>query len=173
MARPDFANLFAWCDLHASRLHGALDEPLIRRLLDRPRYFDRQGFPIPGDQSDQHAATMTWAHLMSRHDYVVVCQDDLPDGGLLSTVWLGLDQAWVGPPVFFETMRFAAHELPAEDIQIGGVTHTVPAHHPSEDFPNIFADGDETTSQLRYGSEEEARAAHHAILRKIRKQEGH
>src|SRR5215472_14360522 len=94
---PDFGTLFDWCDLHASRWETWIPDPGYR-----PRYFDRQGFPIPGD----HGGTLTWALRMQDEENVIVARDELPDGTILSTVWLGLDHGFFGPPLIFETMRF-------------------------------------------------------------------
>jgi len=38
----DFASLFAFCDLHASRIWRT--NPRVRKAR---RFYDRQGFPIP------------------------------------------------------------------------------------------------------------------------------
>jgi hypothetical protein len=126
----------------------------------RANYYDRQGFPIPGDQGDEWvgSATRKWAALMVDRDYIVVAQDELPDGSMLSTVWLGLDHGWFGPPLFFETMRFK---------------NTAPDDSETWDFPNIFGEPGEEISQDRYPSEEEALAAHHEIVRRLRIREGH
>jgi hypothetical protein len=172
MAWLDFAELFAFCDLHASRVPA-------RRTLERPMYFDRQGFAIPGAMGLgggdwENSATRRWAELHASDDYKRVAQDDVPNDSFLSTVWLGLDHGFVGPPLFFETMRFAkaisTNHIPASEH--------VPAHtmqyHESLEFPDIFAeDPDAMTDQLRYGSEEEALAAHHEIVRRLRIREGH
>lgn len=145
---PNFANLFAWCDLHATRWArwGA---------LGRARYYDRQGFPIPGDQGRAWvgSATRKWARLLEHEDYRVVARDELPDGSCLSTIWLGLDHAWHEAPLFFETIRLR------EDGE-------------AVEFPDVRS-GETTTTQLRAGSEEEALALHHAIVRQIRLREGH
>jgi hypothetical protein len=146
---PDFAALFAFCDLHASRLRGLA---WVRAMLasDELLYFDRQGFPIPGDGTN--SPSLVWARLRAANPaYVTVAKDEVPDGSRLSTVWLGLDHGF-GVPLFFETMRFAAagEELEFPDPETG-----------------------EPTTQLRYGSEEEAAAAHHEILRRLRVRLGH
>jgi hypothetical protein len=139
---PDFAALFAFCDLHASRARGWQFDL---------RYFDRQGFPIPRDGDVEPA--LVWARLRAANPaYVTVAKDEVPDGSRLSTVWLGLDHGWGGPPLFFETMRFSA---------MGEVL----------EFPD--PETDESTTELRYGSEEEAAAAHHEILRRLRVRLGH
>jgi len=166
----EFENLFAWVDLHASRWR------LQRRgnpySVSYPQYYDRQGFPIPGEEDtsapepEWMLPTLQWAKLHSDPDYKRVARDELPDGSYLSTVWLGLDHnfGFGGPPLFFETMRFAGDE---SEIHL---TRPVPA---SMEFPDIFGEPGETTEQLRYGSEEEALAAHHEIVRRLRIREGH
>jgi hypothetical protein len=166
---PDFAALFAFCDLHASRWYLRRQHDMnlyaINDLL--PRYYDRQGFPIPSDGNDP--PVIVWAKRREAMgiDDVRVGYDELPDGSYLSTVWLGLDHSFLcGPPQLFETMRFA------------GETHTVQLPSGSEfegraslEFPDPY-DG-EMIDQLRYPTEEEALAAHHEIVRRIRLREGH
>lgn len=44
-----------------------------------------------------------------------VARTDLPGGGVLSTVFLGIDHAWSGPPLLFETMLFSG-ELVYSDV---------------------------------------------------------
>jgi hypothetical protein len=134
----DFAELFSFCDLHASRC--ALDG----WFYHRPMYYDRQGFPIPS--RDGKSPTLVWADMSADRDYKIVRQDLLPDGTMLSTVWLGLDHAWAGPPRIFETMRFS-------NEGDGAVL----------EFPDPREDGTET-EQLRYCTEEEALAHHDRIV---------
>ncbi len=149
--RPDFTALFAFCDLHATRIAALeattpFETPLALRL--ELSYSDRQGFPLPH---------LDWARLLEDPEYKLVARDELPDGSLLSTVWLGLDHALSGRPLFFETMRFARAR-----------------GHPSRetiDFPD--PETGEAITQLRYGSEEEALAAHHEILARLRVRLGH
>lgn len=176
MTRSRFANLFDWCDLHASRWQKWQRRDRHWNLSfddELPRYFDRHGFPIPNDGPTP--ACVIWA--MQRETSAIVdvrvAYDELPDGSHLSTVWLGMDHGWGGPPLIFETMRFS------------GETHTVTmpafrdvAAHEYEareslEFPDPFGEPGETTDQLRYTTEEEALAAHHEIVRRIRIQKGH
>lgn len=163
--KPDFGALFAFCDLHATRVRGAL-------LLDSemvgpgPQYYDRQGFPIPA--RDGVEPTLVWARLREQPDYPIVAVDDLPDGGFLSTVWLGLDHGFGGRPLIFETMRFAAETVPVK-LPSG---HIVKARRELA-FPDPFGEPGDTTTQLRYTTEEEALAAHHEIVRRIVLREGH
>lgn len=179
------AELFAFCELHVSRWHarrqlmmnrmadGMLD-PLRQLLI--PQYYDRKGFPIPGEPDASSIEpgwmlpTLVWARMMQDYDYRVVALDDLPDHSYLSTVWLGLDHSHgLSPPTIFETMRFAGEisefELPAP---FGGSTQQ---YHESMEFRD--PETGEMTEQLRYATEEEAAAAHHEIVRRLRIREGH
>jgi hypothetical protein len=99
---------------------------------------------------------------------VLVARDDLPDGSYLSTVWLGLDHGFGGRPLIFETMRFAGETIPLE-LPSGHIMES----HAEREFPDPFDPDGEPTTQLRYTSEEEASAAHHEIVRRIRITEGH
>lgn len=145
----------------------------MREALGVTRYYDRQGFPLPGMALDpwEESATKKWAELSQNQEYVRVAWDELPDGSYLSTVWLGLDHGWSGRPLFFETMRFG-HEYEHEILALDGTTTHMKARE-TLDFPDIFGEPGAMTSQDRYGSEEEALAAHHEIVRRLRIQEGH
>lgn len=59
--------------------------------------YDRQGHAITFDQ---------WTQLYAQADYKILTKTDI--GGVkVSTVWLGLDHAYLGePPLIFETMVF-------------------------------------------------------------------
>jgi hypothetical protein len=160
----DFAELFAFCDLHVSRAR----ESVYERLMDTsilgpgPRYYDRQGFPIP--TVDGVEPTLVWAQMKSDAEYSRVARDDFPDGSRLSTVWLGLDHGFGGRPLFFETMYFSGEGeivVMPSGAEVEG--------RPSLEFPDPLGEQDETTTQLRYHSEEEALALHHEIARRIRK----
>jgi len=155
------ADLFAFVDLHASRWR--LRSPWQRTLSMIVQYYDRQGFPIPAESDESSSEPgwmlpmLQWAQMMEDPDYKRVAYDELPDGSYLSTVWLGLDHAHgLGPPLIFETMRFPNDGTFAQ-----------------MEFPDIFGESDETVECLRYGSEEEALAAHHEIVRRLRIREGH
>lgn len=64
-------------------------------------YYDRDGKPL--------ADTMAWGKLFRDREYQRVARDTLPNGLLVSTVWLGMDHGFDdGPPIIFETMVFAA-----------------------------------------------------------------
>lgn len=171
----DFGALFAWCDLHVSRWHRRT-QAMMNRLNDRweftfPMYYDRAGFPIPGDEAAGIPPVIAWARYREGVglDQVRVAYDELPDGSFLSTVWIGLDQQHgFGKPQIFETMRF------------GRETHTVLLPSGGEmtarenaGFPDIFGEDGETADQYRYSTEEEALAAHHEIVRRLRITEGH
>jgi hypothetical protein len=64
-------------------------------------YYDRDGRPI---------GTMEWARLHRDPTYLRVDRTVLAfSNGIVevSTVWLGIDHAWLGgPPILFETMVF-------------------------------------------------------------------
>jgi hypothetical protein len=150
-----FAELFAWCDLHASRCS--------RAVALAPRYFDRQGFPIPA--RDGLPPAIVWACMQREQDYSCVAWDELPDRSYVSTVWLGLDHSFGGSPLIFETMRFAAEMEELESFPGVG------RFHPPLDFPDPM--GGEEIGQLRYRTEEEALAAHHEIVRRLRIRLGH
>ena len=120
-----------------------------------PLYFDRQGFPIPGDGSSP--PSVVWGRMFEDRDYRIVRQDLLLDGSMLSTVWLGLDHSWgLRTPLIFETMYFkepgdGGSELPFPDPR----------------------DGNEETGTLRYSNEEEARATHERIFQLLKKSQLH
>jgi hypothetical protein len=153
----DFAELFAWCDLHASRWRMLL---VTQGFISRPMYYDREGFAIPSD--GRFPVTLVWAQMRETVD-PVLARDELPDGSHLSTVWLGLDQACMGPPKIFETMRFAAA---TGTLTMPGSGREV-SYHPAVAFPDPFGEPGEETEQLRYTTAEEALAAHHEIRRRL------
>jgi len=155
----DFAALFAFCDLHASRwrLWRPSDPFTALTTWDlQPRMFDRQGFPIPAIKGQPRvSAILHMATLMENFYYKNVALNELPDGSVLYTSWLGMDHAhFGGPPLFFETMRFP---------DTGDAS---PLEFPEPETGDMI-------DQLRYGSEEEALAGHHEIVRRIRVREGH
>jgi hypothetical protein len=53
-----------------------------------------------------------------------VCETTLPNGNWLSTVYLGIDHGFRGPPVLFETMLFAS-KGPEIDDDLCKRYHTV------------------------------------------------
>ena len=159
MGRPEIAHLFAWCDLHVSRWRTL---PVSAGYISRPMYYDRAGFPIGAD--GPAPAFLVWAQLMERPEYQRVALDELPDGSHLSTAWLGLDHAHgFGPPLIFETMRFAGTR---EVMVMPGSGREVP-YRPPLPFPVPGGEPDEETEGLRYTTEEEALAAHHEIRRRL------
>ena len=61
-------------------------------------YFDRRGNSM---------SLMDWSEKFRDMDYKVIRRTDLPDGKLVSTVWLGMDHNFgSGAPLIFETMVF-------------------------------------------------------------------
>ena len=65
-------------------------------------YFDRQGNPI---------SIMDWSAKFEDVDYKVITQTDLPDGKLVSTIWLGINHRFgPGAPLIFETMVFSSRD---------------------------------------------------------------
>ena len=62
--------------------------------------FDRNGQPM---------SRQDWYRKLSDMDYKVIAKTNLPDGRQVSTVWLGLDHSYGGPPLIFETMVFRDH----------------------------------------------------------------
>jgi len=168
----DFAQLFAWCDLHASRwmLRPPLDKLDQILMHDMPRYYDRQGFPIPGDEAAGIEPCIMWARRFEAGNNRVAW-DELPDGSHLSTVWLGLDHSFfIGPPQLFETMRFKGERHHVQVVMVAGEERLIEGLE-TLDFPDP-SDGEWTTG-LRYATEEEALAAHHEIVRRFRLREGH
>jgi len=166
---PDFAALFAWCDLHASRwqLRRQADWTQLMAGGIAPRCYDRQGFPIPGTDDAPASAVLNWARRFEADGNRVAC-DELPDGSYLSTVWLGIDHSMgLGRPVLFETMRFRGESQP----RLRGRRRLIEGEGEVLDFPDPV-DGELTTG-LRYATEEEALAAHHEIVRRFRLREGH
>jgi len=169
---PDFGQLFAWCDLHASRWRlrsplGKLDAVLFDLA---PRFYDRQGFPIPGDEAAGIEPCIAWA-IRFEGEGNSIAWDELPDGSHLSTVWLGIDHSFLmGPPQLFETMRFTADATVVRIIGPSGAPRDIEGRE-SLEFPDPI-DGEMTTG-LRYATEEEALAAHHEIVRRFRIREGH
>jgi hypothetical protein len=101
-------------------------------------------------------------YLLMDPEYRVIGFNELPATRLyvpsfLSTVWLGLDHSlFVGPPIIFETMRFALDRK-------GGF-------HPVLEFP--APDDGEMIEQWRYSTEEQASLGHKLILKLIHESEG-
>jgi hypothetical protein len=69
--------------------------------LERPEYYDPDGNPISADEFErlfhrrrEDMSDRSWWRRRTR----------VGDGVYVSTVWLGADQAYEGPPQFWETM---------------------------------------------------------------------
>lgn len=90
-------------------------------------WFDRDGKPLE---------MLEWARLFENLEYKRVARDELTNGCLVSTVWLGLNHGYGGPPLIFETMVFR---------------------------PDDGVDGGDME---RYSTEAEARAGHDAMVKK-------
>ncbi len=91
------------------------------------KYYDRQGNPMTLEE---------WASKFEDNAYKRVEDTHMPDGGWVSTVWLGTDHGFGDSiPVIFETMVF--------------------------DGPH------ENEIQVRYHTEEEARAGHWKVVREL------
>lgn len=64
------------------------------------RYFDKDGSPL---------TALEWSKKLESIEYKRIAATDLPNGKLVSTVWLGLNHNFIdGPPLIFETMVFPA-----------------------------------------------------------------
>lgn len=97
-------------------------------------YYDRQGNPI---SMRDWTRLSTWDARENGYAYKVVARDEIGTY-LVSTIWLGLNHAFMpGPPLIFETMVFA-----------------------DEDWSGA--------EQLRYSTEEEARAGHARLVEEVR-----
>lgn len=68
--------------------------------MTRPRYYDRGGRPI---------SLQRWCDLSEDLEYKTVKQDKNL-GKMVSTIWLGLDHSFGGPPLIFETKVFATNQ---------------------------------------------------------------
>lgn len=90
-------------------------------------YCDRAGRPMTMEE---------WAKAFDDLDYKRLARTVLPDGKVVSTIWLGLNHRWGdGPPLIFESMVFASDE-------------------------------GESLDMTRYSTEEEAKAGHEAMVAK-------
>jgi hypothetical protein len=75
----------------------------------RSLYFDKQGREITLER---------WRELFADHDYCSVGATTLPNGEVVSTVWIGIDHGTgEGRPVIFETMVFSSAESEHELAQ--------------------------------------------------------
>jgi hypothetical protein len=155
----DFQSLFAFCDLHASRIWRT--HPRVRKAL---RFFDRQGFPIP-----QPPEVDWWQRFLDRmvSEEGTVAKDELPDGSVLSTVWMGIDAAKDGPPLIFETSRMSRTKT------FTSATGKLEHYSSLLTVPDPAHPTGRRTAFLGSASEEEALAKHHEILRRLRVPLGH
>jgi hypothetical protein len=64
--------------------------------VTHPLAYDRAGLPI---------TLAEWSALHAIPDYLRVALDEV-NGMQVSTVWMGLNYQWDGPPLTFETMVF-------------------------------------------------------------------
>jgi hypothetical protein len=86
--------------------------------MNSDRYRDRyrrDGTPYPPGEE----GLMEWARDAADLEKKIVRRDKLPNGYLVSTVWLGLNHRFrAGPPLIFETMVFLDDGLGmADDYQ--------------------------------------------------------
>ena len=66
------------------------------------RYYDKNGTVITD--------VLDWAKKFKDMEYMRVAETTLADGTVISTVWLGLDHSYEGPPLIFETMVFPSKD---------------------------------------------------------------
>jgi hypothetical protein len=134
----------------------------IRLMGNRPMYMDKFGRPL---------SLMEWATLSEdleykRINYTELAETSVHPASHLSTVWLGLDHNFwpQGPPLIFETMRFVEK---GELYKLFGKEREL---HPSLEFPDPD-DNTQTTEQVRWSTEEQARLGHARIVRLIQELE--
>jgi len=73
----------------------------MRTIDPEISYFDRSGNPI-----DYEA----WSVLIECPEYRIVAEDELEDGSLLTTLWLGLNHTiFVGERIIFETRHLPSN----------------------------------------------------------------
>jgi hypothetical protein len=98
----------------------------------QPIYYRIDGTPYPLGQEGM----MEWVQDFADTKTRMIGKTDLPWGGLVSTVWLGLDQnPWGVPPTIFESMLFGA-------------------------------DGETDLDKDHYSTREEAKAGHDAMVKR-------
>jgi hypothetical protein len=131
--------------------------------VGRPLYYGKLGEPISMED---------YARLFDDLEYRRVGYDEIPQttryvASYLSTVWLGLDHSFlgVGPPLIFETMRFAYEAMEVNEFIQRRKFHKVLEFPDPEDKPGEYLE------QLRYHTEEQARIGHRAIVRLIQELE--
>ena len=103
----------------------------------RAHHFDRQGNPISFRRSVE-------LNEVGRRELRIVKQETVGDLLWVSTVFLGIDHAWHGPPMIFETMVFV---------------HV-------DDEPRLM--DVEDLEQTRYSTEAEAEAGHRDMVRRAK-----
>ena len=105
-------------------------------MRTEPGYYDRQGNPMPD--------VLAWAKKAEGQDgYKRVAETRVGDYWI-STVWVGLDMAFTGPPLIFETMVFwQGHDDEPHDHALDG-------------------------EQDRYTTEEQALAGHDQMVARVR-----
>ena len=87
--------------------------------IDRPKLYHRDGTPIL--DNELMPAWQQWALLFETENRIVASTKTLY-GERLSTVFLGLDHAWGGRPLLFETMLFAPDQPhPSADSMERGI----------------------------------------------------
>lgn len=106
------------CQLLGRRFGPVRDEHQERQHLrsaaapgPHVNFYDRNGRAI---------STLAWAKLCEQPGYRDIARTRLPNGVLVSTVWLGNDMNFFRrstPPIIFETMVFRRGSLSAIDVE--------------------------------------------------------
>lgn len=125
-------------------------------------YYGRTGEPISLED---------WARLAEDITYRRVAYDEIPattkyPASYVSTVWLGIDHNFLlkGPPVIFETMRFALEPTEEDKFLPRRKFHAVLT------FPDPEG-SDDPSEYERYCTEEQASLGHRLIVRLIQEKE--
>jgi hypothetical protein len=125
----------------------------------RPKFYHRDGKPVVFDQLGI-PEEVQWAELFEVQDRTVR-QTITPYGEQLSTVFLGLDHNFFGPPHIFETMLFAPHKnrrgFLSEDLR-DRMDYEAESKRIEKRFPH-------DQLQHRYSTEAEALADHKRLAR--------
>lgn len=121
----------------------------LAEVMARPMYFDRVGNPID---------TGRWLDLNDDLGYKVVRATEVGGVWRVSTVWMGIDHAIVGPPLIFETMVFELALSNGYMAPFAGLEGHAYSYYAS------VMDG----LQLRYRTETEAIAGHEAVVASAR-----
>ena len=120
-------------------------------IPDPPMFYDRAGNPIP---------MARFVELHADWRYCVVAKTEIAGVWEVSTVWLGTDHGFMGPPLFFETMVF---EIAESHGYVG------PSQWTGDGWSYRFRAAYDNYS-MRYSTETEARAGHAAIVAATRDQ---